>query len=67
MPFTYTIYWDESQGMHHLIFSQVEESGNHKVVQSLISNNAGQTLTSLYAHCAKHVGEANVRAYTITK
>lgn len=64
---TATIYWDRVEGCHHVIMCGVEESGDHRVRQSSIHNNAGTNLDRVMKYWEEVVGGENVRAYNITQ
>lgn len=65
---TATIYWDKYNGLHHTLVCEVsEENGKHVVVQSTVHDNVGQTIDKVASFWKKELGEANVRAYTITE
>jgi hypothetical protein len=61
-----TIYWDEKEGLHHTLVSEVSESGEHKVVESHIWDNMLSATWSRQV-AQKRFGYANVRFYMITE
>ena len=64
---TITLYHDPVQGMLHTIESKVQADGSHQVVMSVIhSVVATYNLRKTAIFWSERVGEANVRAYTIS-
>lgn len=61
-----TIYWDEAQGLHHTLVSEVQPDGSHQVVKSNIWSNM---LSATWTHqsAIKRFGADKVRFYHITE
>ena len=62
-----TIYWDRYSAMHHTLVCDVEENGDHTVLNSTVHINNSQTLDSVVSFWTKAFGKENVRAYTINE
>lgn len=62
---TITLYHDPKHQVLHTVVAEVDDlSGNHTVVNSLITTESSLFAKNTYQ---RMIGKANVRAYTITE